>query len=97
MRENDIMAALKEKLSLLESRYKVGTLSVFGSVARDDDTPGSDVDILVEFTQTLSFDQFMDLKFYLDDLLQTKVDLVTRLALKSRMRPIIEKEAQRVA
>ena len=97
MHRNEVMSALKEKLAILESRYKVRNLSLFGSVARGDEKSGSDVDILVEFEQTPDFDLFMDLKFYLEDLLQKKVDLVTRHALKPRMRPIVEKEALRVA
>ena len=70
---------------------------LFGSHARGEATPDSDVDILVEFEQTPNFDQFMDLKFHLEELLKKKVDLVTRHALKPRMRPIIEKEALLVA
>jgi predicted nucleotidyltransferase len=97
MHQNDVMSALKENLPVLRSRYGVRNLSVFGSVARGEERPDSDVDILVEFEQTPNFDQFMDLKFYLEELLQTKVDLVTRHALKPRMRPFIEKEALLVA
>jgi hypothetical protein len=91
------MSALKENLQLMRSRFGVRNLSVFGSVARGDERPGSDVDVLVEFEQTPTFDQFMDLKLYLEELLRRKVDLVTRHALKPRMRPIIEKEALHVA
>jgi hypothetical protein len=91
------MSALKENLQLMRARYGVRNLSVFGSVARGDERPGSDVDVLVEFEQTPTFDQFMDLKLYLEELLRRKVDLVTRHALKPRMRPIIEKEALHVA
>ncbi len=97
MLRNDVMSALKENLQLMQSRFGVRNLSVFGSVARGDERPGSDVDVLVEFEQTPTFDQFMDLKLYLEELLRRKVDLVTRHALKPRMRPIIEKEALHVA
>jgi hypothetical protein len=97
MHQNDIMSALKKNLPVLQLRYGVRNLSVFGSVARGEERPGSDVDVLVEFEQTPNFDQFMDLKFYLEELLQKKVDLVTLHALKPRMRPIIETEALLVA
>ena len=63
---------------------------MFGSVARGDERPGSDVDILVEFEQTPNFDQFMDLKFFLEDILGRPVDLVTRPALEARLGPAIE-------
>ena len=59
--------------------------------------PGSDLDFLVEFEGRAGFDKYMDLKFFLEDLLDAKVDLVTRKALKSRLRPYIEKEAINVA
>ena len=97
MHQDDVMSTLKDKLPILQSRFRVKSLSVFGSVARGEDKPGSDVDVLVEFAQAPNFDLFMDLKFYLEELLKTKVDLVTNHALKPRLRPSIEKEALRVA
>lgn len=78
-------------------RFGVKSLAVFGSVARGEAGPASDVDILVEFNDTPGFDQYMDLKFFLEDLLKRSVDLVTSAALKPRMRPIVEREAVRVA
>lgn len=78
-------------------RFRVKSLDLFGSLARDEGHPGSDVDLLVEFDGAATFDQFMDLKFFLEELLSRRVDLVTRAALKPRMRPIVEREAVRVA
>lgn len=75
----------------------VKSLAVFGSVARGEAGPKSDVDILVEFNNTPGFDQYMDLKFFLEDLLNRHVDLVTPDALKPRIRPNVEREAVRVA
>lgn len=57
-------------------------LSIFGSVARGDDRPGSDVDVLVELDER-TFDRYMDLKLYLEHLLGRRVDLV----LADRIRP----------
>ncbi len=71
----------------------VKSLALFGSAARGETHPGSDLDFLVEFEGRASFDKYMDLKFYLEDLLGTKVDLVTRKALKPRLRSYVEKEA----
>ncbi len=75
----------------------VGELYLFGSVARDEAREDSDVDFLVEFTGSPSFDRFMDLKFFLEDLLGIQVDLVTRRALKRFLRPEIVRDAVRVA
>jgi len=74
-------------------RFGVKSLALFGSMARDEARPTSDVDLLVEFEGQATFDQYMDLKFYLEQLLGCRVDLVTRKALKSRLRPAVEKEA----
>ena len=75
------------------ARFGVESLALFGSVAREENQPGSDVDILVEFEGRATFDRYMGLKFFLEDLLGCRVDLVTNKALKPRMRPYVEKEA----
>lgn len=74
-------------------QFGVKTLAYFGSIARDEARPDSDVDILVEFGEPVTFRRFMRLKFWLEDLLHCRVDLVTRAALKPRLRPSIEREA----
>ena len=78
-------------------RLHVKALALFGSLARDEARPDSDVDLLVEFDGEPTFDRFMELKFFLEDLLRRRVDLVTRAALKPRMRLSVEREAVRVA
>jgi len=74
----------------------VRSLALFGSVARDEATAESDVDLLVEFEGGATFDRYMDLKFFLEELLGCPVDLVTRDALKPRVRPEVEREAVHV-
>jgi predicted nucleotidyltransferase len=75
----------------------VKSLSLFGSVARGEERADSDVDILVEFEGKVTFDRYMDTKFYLEDLLGCKVDLVTPKAIKPRMKPLIMQDLVRVA
>ena len=87
------LAAHKETLAGMGVR----SLSVFGSVARDEATAQSDVDILVDFGGPTSFDRYMDLKFYLEELLGARVDLVTERGLKPRARPYVQQDAIRVA
>jgi predicted nucleotidyltransferase len=90
-------------ISLLsEQRSRIGqlgvkSLSVFGSVARGESRPESDVDVLVEFEGKATFDRYMELKFLLEDVLGTRIDLVTHKALRPEMRSRVEKEALRVA
>ena len=75
----------------------VRTLSVFGSVARDQAGPGSDVDFLVEFQAPVSFFELFDLQDRLEFLLGCKVDLVTRGGLRPELRDGILAEAVRAA
>jgi uncharacterized protein len=55
---------------------------------------GSDLDVLVEFSGSPTFEQVMDLKLALEDRLQVRVDLVTRAGLRAELRERIEREAQ---
>jgi len=73
--------------------FDVESLAVFGSVARDEASSKSDVDIMVVFRGPATFDQYMDLKFFLEELLGGSVDLVTQKALKPQLRAQVEQEA----
>lgn len=75
----------------------VVSLAIFGSVARGEAGPDSDVDLLVAFDGPSTFDRFMDLKLFLEDLLGVRVDLVTEKALRPQIRPRVEAELLRVA
>ena len=79
------------------TKLGVKSLSIFGSVARGEEQPNSDVDILVEFDGRATFDRFMDTKFYLEELLGCKVDLVTPQAIKPRMKPYVMQDLVHVA
>lgn len=97
MKREDVLAALKEKKRELQERFGVKTLRLFGSTARDQASDESDVDLLVAFTQPPRFRDFMDLRFFLEDLLEARVDLVTETGLRNEARPYVEKDAIRVA
>ena len=70
---------------------------VFGSLARDQITASSDIDILVKFTDPPTFDMYMDLKFFLEELLGRTIDLVTEAALRPELKDYIKKDLIRVA
>ena len=91
------MAELGRLLPVVRERFGVSELAVFGSVARNEATEVSDLDVLVDFDGPATFDRFMGLKLFLEDTFGTKVDLVTRPALKPRIRDRILAEARRVA
>ncbi|MHB8169681.1 MAG: nucleotidyltransferase family protein [Thermoleophilia bacterium] len=78
-------------------RFGINSLALFGSFARNEAGPESDIDILVDFSSPATFDNFMDLKFFLEDIFGRRVDLVTVRALKPRIRQHVEKEARYVA
>ena len=73
--------------------FKVKSLAIFGSVARGDARADSDVDILVEFKGSATFDQYMKLKIFLEELLGCPVDLLTRKGVRPEIAPYIEQEA----
>ena len=80
-----IIMELRENKSVLEEKYKVKTLGVFGSYVREEQTEGSDLDILVEFQEPVGLFKFMELEEFLGKNTGIKVDLVSRKALKPRI------------
>lgn len=84
-------------LQILEGRQTdlrqmgVQKIGLFGSYRRGTPTPHSDMDFLVVLEQP-TFDHYMDLKFYLEDLFGCPVDLVLEETLKPRLRPYIQEE-----
>jgi predicted nucleotidyltransferase len=72
-----IQARLQSRWEILYQAYRVRRIGVFGSSARGDNTPLSDVDILVELEGPVGW-EIVDLHRYLEDLLGVRVDLVTQ-------------------
>ena len=91
MRRDEVVKLLAEHRQDLRQFGK--SLAMFGSVVRDEARSDSDVDMLVEFEGAATFDRYVGLRFFLGDLLGAPVDLVTRKALKPRLRPYVEREA----
>ena len=82
-------------LSANEAKIKsfgVRSLSLFGSSIRGEETAGSDLDFIVEF-ETKTFDSYMDLKLFLEELFDRQVDLVLADGIKPRLRAAILGEA----
>ena len=96
MRRDEVVKLLAEHRQDL-GQFGVKSLALFGSVGRGESRPDSDVDFLVEFEGAATFDRYMELRFFLEDLLGAPVDLVTRKALKPRLKPYVEREAEYVA
>jgi predicted nucleotidyltransferase len=91
MTRSEVVRLIREHLPEME-RFDVRSIALFGSVARDEATANSDVDVLVEFGRA-TFDGYMGLKFFLEDLLGRPVDLATPGSLRPRMRDRVLREA----
>ena len=97
MNRASILALLREHRDEITTRFGATHLALFGSAARDEMRPDSDVDLLVDFDGPASFDGYFSLKDYLETLLSRPVDLVTNKGLKPRARKCVERDLIRVA
>jgi predicted nucleotidyltransferase len=93
MERSDVLRLLKEHKPMLRERFGVTRLALFGSTARGNAGPASDVDVLVAFDGPATSSRYFGVQFYLEDLLGRSVDLVTERALRERLRPFIERDA----
>ncbi|MBI3958976.1 MAG: nucleotidyltransferase family protein [Chloroflexi bacterium] len=93
----DIRRILRTHRSELKERYHVEEIALFGSYARNEQTPESDVDILVTLGAPLGW-EFVDLCDYFAEMLETDVDVLTRDAIdrKPLLRYFIEEDLIRV-
>ena len=84
-RLQDIEAKLKENKDLLNKRFNVKEIGIFGSFVRGEQKETSDLDILVEFEGSISLFEIVRLERFLSELLGEKVDLVMKNSLKPRI------------
>jgi hypothetical protein len=97
MDREELIELVRSALPALSERYAVLHLDLFGSFARGEAGPGSDVDFLVTFKDEPTFESYMGLKEDLESLLGRNVDLVTLTGLKPRIRDTVLSELHRVA
>ena len=91
---DEIKKVLRDYKSVLRDKYHVNTLAIFGSFVRSEQADDSDLDILVDFTTPISLFEFIDMEEELSELLNVKVDLVSRNALKPHIGKHILNEVQ---
>lgn len=88
---------IKNKLNnlkpLLKEKFKVKEVGIFGSYLKGEQKKSSDLDILVEFNEPISFFNFIALENFLSEKMGIKVDLVMKNSLKPRIKESILKEA----
>ena len=92
MQRDTVLELLRSHRADLE-RLGAKSLALFGSTARNEATPRSDVDLLVEFARPVGLFEFIDLQNYLEELLQSRVDLGTPASMRPRLRERVLKEA----
>ena len=91
--KSETLALLREHKPVLAERFGVVDLALFGSAARDEAGPDSDIDILVSYDRVTRSKQYFGALHYLEDLLGRPVDLVMETALRAELRPYVEAEA----
>ncbi|MFB3765411.1 MAG: nucleotidyltransferase family protein [Methanotrichaceae archaeon] len=88
----EIESIIRRQKPTLRERWNVKEIGIFGSFVRGEQKETSDLDILVEFDEPIGLIKFVGLQNYLSDLLEKKVDLVSKKGLKPRIGEHILKE-----
>lgn len=91
MDRSQVLDRLQRHLSEIEA-MGVRSLALFGSVARDEASPESDIDFVVEFAAPTTFDGYMNLKILLEDTLEREIDLVPRQSMKPEVAETMQKD-----
>ena len=89
--KEEILSLLIQNKSELENRFKIRRLALFGSYARGDQKPDSDVDILVDIDPSVGL-EFVTLAEQIEQLLDLPVELVSRRAIKPNKLKYIEQD-----
>ncbi|CCQ56688.1 MAG: nucleotidyltransferase [Crocosphaera sp.] len=91
MKRDEVLKIISEHREQLE-KLGVKSLLLFGSVARDEAGPDSDVDFLVELNGEIGLFEFIKIRLYLEDILNCSVDLGTEDALRENLREPVLKD-----
>lgn len=88
----EIKKIINEHKPILKERFKINSIGIFGSCVRKEEKEKSDIDILVDFYETIDLFEFVELEDFLSETLGVKVDLVMKETLKPRLKDRILKE-----
>ncbi|NPV51047.1 MAG: nucleotidyltransferase family protein [Candidatus Methanofastidiosum sp.] len=95
--KGQILKVLKEELPYLKQRYGASNIGLFGSYSRDEQTEHSDIDLLVDFEKPIDYFNLFEMEDYLKEKFGIDVEIVTRPALKERIKNRILKEVSYVS
>lgn len=91
--KDEALALLREHKPVLAQRYGVGELALFGSTARDEARPGSDIDVLVSLPGVRGWAGYGEVSEYLEEVFSQRVDLLVDVDIRAELRPAIEADA----
>jgi predicted nucleotidyltransferase len=92
MNTKDILVRLGTLKPEMAARYKVREIGLFGSFVREEQSGGSDVDVLVDFDEGADLFDLVGLALFLEEELQRKVDVVPKRALRAELRETVLRE-----
>ena len=93
MNRDEVLETLRKHKQVLRERYDVTGLALYGSFARNQATPESDVDVLVKFAGPATSKTYFGALAYLEDLFRRPVDMSTIGEVRSAIRPYVERDA----
>jgi len=91
-KRRDILNILSRNLPYMQAQLDVVRVGLFGSYARNEATADSDIDILIEFKNKSTLNNFMGVQTLLEEKLDHSIDLATNKAIKPKLRPYIDKD-----
>lgn len=89
---DEIKKRLSNQKPMLQKKYKINSIGVFGSYIRGEQKQESDLDVLIDYEEVPSLITLIELENYLSELLEVNVDLVTRRGIKPQLRSYILEE-----
>lgn len=94
MTSKEIISIIRNCKEELQERFGVEDIAIFGSYIRNEQKYNSDVDVFVTLkTGYKTFDNFIELKFFVEDITKKKIDLVIKDSIRKEFRDVVLKEA----
>ena len=90
---NEVTEIVRRHSSILEERYGISVVGIFGSYVRGEEKAGSDIDLLAEILKPINLLELIGAELYLSEVLGLKVDLVPKRSLRAELKEAILKEA----
>lgn len=88
---NEIIQILRQYKPILQAKYPISQLGIFGSYARGEATGNSDIDIAVDISGPMGL-SFIEMADEIEKLFNTKVDVVPKRSIKPEFLPAVERD-----